>query len=147
MNSRPLSAVSSDSDSPFILTPNMLLAQKTDSMHGFPVRQIPKTCCVSSGKEHNILLLYSGISGKKKYLHTLQNRRKWHQTERNVQVNDVILLKNKDVHRNDWPFGIVTKVFLGEDDLVRKVELKVSRNGRVNSYIRPVHEIVVLLEQ
>lgn len=54
---------------------------------------------------------------KKKYLHTLQNRRKWHQAERNVQVNDVILLK--DVHRNDWPVGIVTKVFLGEDDLVR----------------------------
>lgn len=77
---------------------------------------------------------------KKNYLHTLQNRRKWHQTERNVQVNDVILLKDKDMHRNDWPLGIVTKVFLGEDDLVRKEELKVSRNGRVYSYIRPVHE-------
>lgn len=68
-------------------------------------------------------------------------------TRQKVQVNDVILLKDKDVHRNYWPLGIVTKVFLGEDDLVRKVELKVSRNGRVNSYIRPVHEIVVLLEQ
>lgn len=104
-------------------------------MKGFFVRQILKICCVFSGKEYNILLLYFGISGKKKYLYILQNCRKWYQIERNVQVNDVILFKDKDVYCNDWFLGIVIKVFFGEDDLVCKVEFKVSWNGRVNLYI------------
>lgn len=148
INSRPLSGVSLDPDSPFILTPNMLLTQKTDSMN-------EQLSCETNSKDllrvqwkraqHLATIFWD--KWKKEYLHTLQNRRKWHRTERNVQVNDVILPKDKDVHRNDWPLGIVTKVFPGEDDLVHKVEVKVSRNGRVSSYIRPVTEIVVLLEQ
>lgn len=148
INSPPLSGVSSDPDLPFILTPNMLLTQKTDSMH-------ERISCETDSKDllrvqwkraqHLATIFWD--KWKKEYIHTLQNRRKWHRTERNVQVNDVILLKDKDVHRNDWPLGIVTKVFPGEDDQVRKEEVKVSRNGRVSSYIRPVTEIVVLLEQ
>lgn len=51
----------------------------------------------------------------------LTDRKKWYRTERNVQVNDVILLKDKDLHRSDWPLGVVTNVFPGGNDIVRKV--------------------------
>lgn len=77
----------------------------------------------------------------------LTDRKKWYRTERNVQVNDVILLIDKDLHRNDWPLGVVTNVFPGGNDIVRKVGVKVSRNERVSSYIETMNEIVVLLER
>lgn len=85
INSRPLSGVSSDPDSPFILTTNMLLTHKTDSLH-------ERISCETDFKDllhvqwkraqHLATLFWD--KWKKKYLHTLQNRRKWHRTERNV---------------------------------------------------------------
>lgn len=44
--------------------------------------------------------------------------------------------------------GVVTNVFPGGNDIVRiKEGVKVSRNGRVSSYIETMNEIVVLLER
>lgn len=55
-------------------------------------------------------------------------------------------MKDGACARNDWPIGIVKCVFPGDDGRVRKVELKVVRNGKTTTYIRPITELVVLLE-
>lgn len=40
--------------------------------------------------------------------------------------------------------GIVQRVFPSEDGRVRKIELRVVKNGRVVTYVRPVTETVLL---
>ena len=41
------------------------------------------------------------------YLQTLQVRRKWKDERENVKSGDVVLLRDKGCHRNEWPTGIV----------------------------------------
>ena len=47
---------------------------------------------------------------KREYLPTLQERPKWHQERRNLQVNDIVLIKDESTPRNEWPMGVVTDV-------------------------------------
>ena len=59
----------------------------------------------------------------------LQRRRKWTAEKPNVKVGDVVLLKDSQAHRNDWPVGLVVKTFPSTDKKVRKVELKIVKQG------------------
>lgn len=63
-------------------------------------------------------------------MHTLQPRKKWHQSLRNLSVGDIVLLKDVETHRNNWPLGRVTETFSGKDNLVRKVEVVSARMVR-----------------
>lgn len=68
-------------------------------------------------------------------MQTLQSRQKWRSHESNLQNGDVVLLKEKCVSRNEWPLGVVNNVFPSDDDLVRKVEIRVIVNGNPVNYI------------
>lgn len=59
-------------------------------------------------------------------------------------MGDVVLLKDKQVHRNVWPVGIVVKTLPSVDNIVRKVEVKIIKEG---TFLRPVSEIVVLCSE
>lgn len=83
---------------------------------------------------------------RSEYLYSLQPRKKWKSDTQNLTVGTVVLMKDNACARNDWPIGIVKRVFHGDDGRVRKVELKVVRNGKTTTYIRPITELVVLLE-
>ncbi len=61
---------------------------------------------------------------RKEYISTLQPRRKWHETRRNLHPGDVVLLKQVQSPRNDWPLGLITSIFPSNDGKVRKVELE-----------------------
>ena len=41
------------------------------------------------------------------YLVSLQPRRKWHVDKPNLSEGDVVLLKDAQVRRNEWPVGVV----------------------------------------
>nr|XP_034331661.1 uncharacterized protein LOC117690928 [Crassostrea gigas] len=81
---------------------------------------------------------------KNEYLQSLQVRRKWKDTRDNIQVGDVVLLKDRDAHRNHWPTGFVERVFLSKNGLVRKLEVRVIKDGQSRVYVRPNSEIIVL---
>jgi hypothetical protein len=54
---------------------------------------------------------------------------------RNLREGDVILLRDKTLYRNEWPVGIVEKAIPSDDNVVRKVEIRVARDRKV--YSRP----------
>lgn len=64
---------------------------------------------------------------RKQYQSFLQSRRKWKSKTRNVKVDDVVLLKDPAEHRNNWPTGIIERVFPSDDGLVRKVVVRTIR--------------------
>ena len=80
------------------------------------------------------------------YFASLTLRRKWHHEQRNLEINDIVIIYDKDLHRGQWKIGIVSKVFSGRWE-IHHVNVKY-KNPESTQYIeieRPVHKLVVLL--
>lgn len=84
------------------------------------------------------------LSGRD-YLATLQVRRKWTEKRRDLEEGDVVLLKDSNVKRNEWPIGLIVKTIPSSDDKLRKVEVKIIKEGSAKGYLRPVSELILLL--
>lgn len=92
---------------------------------------------------------------RKEYLQSLQTRTKWQNSRRNLQIGDIVIDKDDDLPRNQWPLAKVTNTYPSDDGLVRKVEIKkgtrdVDKDGRrknsLNTYDRPIHKLIMLVE-
>ncbi|XP_030596050.1 uncharacterized protein LOC115787465 [Archocentrus centrarchus] len=145
MNARPLVSVSSDPDSPLILTPATLLTQKVGAV---PVPQGDfgeKDLYKRQWRQVQSLANSFWHRWRKEYLSTLQCRRKWKEPRPNLRQGDVVLLKDPLVKRNQWPMGVIVKAHPSSDGHVRKVEVKVIKDGKSRVYLRPVTDVVLLL--
>lgn len=59
------------------------------------------------------------------------------------QPGNVVLLKDNQVARNEWPLVLFTNVSPSEDKLVRKVEIKVSKKDSTKQLFRTITETVL----
>ena len=55
------------------------------------------------------------------------------------------MLRDNQAKRNDWPVGLITKTFPSSDGEVRKLEVRIVRDGTAKLFLRPVSEVVLLL--
>ncbi|KAK7938661.1 hypothetical protein WMY93_001987 [Mugilogobius chulae] len=145
INSRPLVSVSSDPEVPQILTPAMLLTRK-QSVPPPPGKFTEKDLYKQQWRQVQRLADQFWSRWKREYLHTLQVRHKWQESSPNIVQGDVVLLKDSQTCRNDWPMALVTQTFPGRDGKVRKIEIKTTKDGSVKKFLRPVTEIVLLLK-
>ena len=51
-------------------------------------------------------------------------RDKWPEVQPNLVVGDVVLIRDKNLHRTQWSTGTVTEIILSGDGLVRSVVVK-----------------------
>lgn len=79
---------------------------------------------------------------KTEYLVQLQRRSKWQQPEREIQVNDIVIMKDASSFLRTWPMARVTKVYLGSDGHVRVVDVFTQDK----TFRRPITRLVPLLE-
>jgi len=90
---------------------------------------------------------------KTQYLHNLQGRQKWHKPQSNIHKGDIVLVKNENIHRNEWPIARVIETHKTRDDLIRKVKVQLATT-ELNSkgvrlapptYLdRPIHKLIYL---
>ena len=146
VNSRPLVPVSYDSEMPEILTPSILLTQKTDIAEQSLCQLDTKDLYKSQWKRVQHLADLFWSRWKRDYLQTLQARRKWTSDRENIEIGDVVLLKDDEVARVQWPIARVTKVFPGDDKCIRTVEVQAYKNGTIVKYIRPVVKLILLVK-
>ncbi|KAI7811190.1 hypothetical protein IRJ41_011514 [Triplophysa rosa] len=145
INARPLLPISTGSDSSTILTPSMLLTPKAGD-HPTPEGTFDIKDMYKKQWQH-----VQGLANtlwkrwRQEYLSVLHPRRKWTDDKDNVQEGDVVLLKDEQVKRNEWTIGLITKTFPSEDKKVRKVEVKVVKQGTSRVYLRPVTQLILLL--
>ncbi len=145
MNARPLIPVSSDPESLLILTPAMLLTLKTGSAPPPPSGSLEEAHLIrEEWKQVQGLADMFWNRWKHEYLKTLQLRHKWQGKRPNLQEGDIVLLKDNQAKRNQWPTGLITKTFPGEDGLVRKVQVEIVKDGTRKTFSRPVTEVVLL---
>ena len=147
VNSRPLLPISTDPENPEVLSPSVLLTHKKGqnditSLPQFGIKDMLR----SQWK------LVQGLADEfwsrwtKEYISTLQVRRKWTQKETSLNVGDIVLLREKEAHRSVWPMAVVTKLFpSSHDSLVRKVEIRLTRENKTCTLVRPVVELVPLV--
>lgn len=146
VNSRPLVPVSSDPEAPAVLSPTLILTQKQPDVT-FSVPEFgTKDALRSQWKLVQRLADQFWSRWRAEYLNVLQKRAKWHSGGQVINKGDVVLMKEEDTHRNQWPLGVVDEVFYSKDSKVRKVKVTIVRNGSRLSYVRPICYLVRLLE-
>ncbi len=97
-----------------------------------------QTCTSASGGKFNTFPTHSGTDGGSNSYQPFRHAK-------NVRPGSVVLLKNSQVPRNEWPLGLVTQTLPSQDGKVRQVEVKVIKPGGSTLFLRPVTEIVLLL--
>ncbi|KAM4045123.1 uncharacterized protein ACNLHF_008939 [Anomaloglossus baeobatrachus] len=144
MNARPLVPISNDPDDLSLLTPSTLLTQKFNVSMPTSGEFTTKDLYKSQWKRVQMLADLFWTKWRKQYLSTLQTRDKWQDSRPNMKPGNVVLVKNTQSKRNEWPLGLVTKVFPSQDGQVRKVEIKIPKqSGKL--FLRPVSELILLL--
>ena len=156
INSRPLTVMNlNDPEAPESFTPNHLLTLK------------PRIVLRPPGKFQRADL-YSGrwwrrvqylvnefwFRWRREFLQSLQARQKWTNQSRNMLVGDVVIFKEDDKPRNQWPMGRVVKIYPSRDSSVRKVQI-LKATGELDNQgkrlrpptllDRPIHKLVLLL--
>lgn len=145
VNARPLIPVSTDLNNPLILTPATLLIQKTGMLPPPNGNFNERNLYIRQWRQVQSLANTFWHRWRREYLNTLQNRRKWQREGRNLEHENVVLLKESQVKRNYWPMGIMQKSFPGNNGRVRKVEVKTIKDGIPKVYLRPISDTVLLL--
>ncbi|XP_014676616.1 PREDICTED: uncharacterized protein LOC106816503 [Priapulus caudatus] len=124
VNARPLVPVSTDTEYPHLLSPSVMLTQKTGSQAETFQHLDEKDMFQSQWKHVQVLAERFWNQWRQEYLASLQSRRKWQTETPNVSVGDVVLLKDNDAARNDWPTGVIVCASASDDGLVRKVRVR-----------------------
>ena len=144
LNSRPLSTVDSLSvDGEVVLTSGHFLIGRPLLS---PLCKTKVDPAISLRRRWKLVRRLSQdiwVRWRKSYLQSLQSRHKWEQTKPNIREGDIVLLKDSSLSMPHWPMGRVKRVFPGEDELVRVVELCCKNK----TYRRPIHKVVLLVSQ
>ena len=128
-----------------LLSPSMLLTQRKDHATQPLGDWDERDLYNAQWRQVQALANQFWVRWWQEYLHTLQPRCEWHDDRPNVKQGDVVLLKDKNVLRNEWPVGIIEEAIPGRDGRVRKAVVRVLKEGKATTYTRPIIELVLLL--
>ena len=145
VNSRPLTVENINDPTCLPLSPCQLLTMKSKVILPPPgVFEKEDLYCRKRWRRVQYLANEFWQRWRKEYLGSLQARQKWNKVRRNFMVDDIVLLKEDGVKRNNWPMGRVIQVFPDDKGLVRSVQLKTAYSNELFS--RPINKIVLLVE-
>lgn len=157
VNSRPLSAVGiNDPRLLEPLTPNHLLLMKP-KVAVPPPGNFVKEDLYATRRWRRVQYLTEQFWSRwrKEYLLNLTLRQKWHVPRRNLKVNDIVIVKEDTVPRNEWHLARVVETTVGPDGLVRRVKVRVGERksamekhspSKPSIIERPIQKLVLLLE-
>lgn len=142
MNAQFLVPASSDPEMPAVFTPAMLLTQKMDPASAPLGNMDLKDFYNKQWMQVQSLAEIFWRHWKQEYLVTLQPGRKWRSKKPNLEIGDVVLLKDSQVKRNEWPAGVIEDTIPSHDGCIRKVNVKTVRQGTPKVFSRPVSDAV-----
>ncbi|KAL6463231.1 hypothetical protein MHYP_G00276220 [Metynnis hypsauchen] len=157
VNSRPLTVNNlSDPNSLEPLTPNHLLTLKCTTPLPPPGTFVKEDMYARKRWRH-VQYLAEQFWGRwrKEYLANIATRQRWHVTRRNLQIGDIVMVKDDNSPRNEWQLARILETTMAKDGLVRRVKIqlgdrKLSKNGERLStpsiVERPIQKLVLLLE-
>ncbi|XP_073811778.1 uncharacterized protein [Musca autumnalis] len=143
LNSRPIGPISTDPNDLEALTPGHLLI-------GCPLQSIPEK--TNSDCDVSNLQRWQRISAIKahfwhrwhcEYLAQLQHRYRWQKPQRNLHVNDLVVVHEDNVPPMKWVIGRVINIVPGADGLARVAEVKTPSS----TLRRPIAKLAVISQE
>lgn len=77
---------------------------------------------------------------KEEYLQDLHKRYKWKNPQRNIEENDLVVIRHENLPPNAWRLGRIIKTYPGTDGHVRVADVR-TESGIVK---RPISKLVIL---
>lgn len=141
INSRPLTPISSTEDAIEVLIPGHFLI-------GRPIEAIPDPPiayeCNSQLKHWHLvqsLVRHFWQRWSDEYLTNIGKTYKWHYPSRDVQVGDIVALKEDILVPTRWPLARVIETHVGKDNHARVVTVKTASGV----YKRPITKVIMLV--
>lgn len=142
LNSRPLWPASDDPSDMRVITP-------ADIFLGKPIISQPLAEYVANVPDNRLKWWGQRQKVHQKlwrqwqddYLSTLQVRRKWYNIERNIKVNDMVIIRDDNLPPTHWSVGRVLKTFPDREGLVRTVRVKTA----TTELLRPITKLCIML--
>ena len=151
LNNRPLTEIINDPKGDYPLTPNHLLLLNAGVT--FPPGLFSKddSCSKRRYKQVQYLSDLFWSRWRKEYLVLLQEKQKWHDNRKSLEVGDLVLVMDVNLPRNQWPLGVVEEALKDKCNDVRVVKIRTSKyrnsskskNGSV-LLKRPISKVIVL---
>ena len=144
LNQRPLTRASDDARDLQALCPAMLVSPGTPFFNTSSVIPPNKDCDGNLLRRQwrygrNMVATF-WKRWTQEYISGLQERQKWFEPSRNLEVGDLVLLLQDQRSRGEWPLAVVTAAFPGPDGLVRSVRVRTA----VREFDRDRSKVVLL---
>lgn len=140
VNSRPLWSVPTRPDEYEALTPgHFLISKAINTLPEADVNNIP----LNRLNHYQYLQRLRGEFWRlwsHEYIQTLQIRKKWHNTQTNVQPGQIVLVSEDNEAPTNWSLGRILKTYPGTDGLVRVADVRC----RSKTLSRPIHKLSLL---
>ena len=139
VNQHPIGRIPNDPDDGRYLSPNdILLGRASNTTPQGPFRR-------TQNPRHRVEFVQKIVDSFWKcwirdVFPLLVPRRKWNVEQRNVSVDDVVMIADHNVVRGKWTIGRVINVYPGVDGKIRNVKVKTGDS----ELCRPVSKIVVI---
>lgn len=136
LNSRPYLPLYSTSDEEMLpLTPGHFLVHRP--LCALPQREASISRLTKARRWHLVKNLEFELwdRWRREYLRQLMSRGKQWKQHPNLRVGDVVLVMEDGTKRNQWPLARVSKVYPGPDDLVRVVDVTLSKPSSDSSTV------------
>lgn len=138
LNSRPLTQLSPDPADPRPLTPNDFLNRP--STNHLPIGSFKDALPPEHYRYLRRAINMFWDLWKGPFLQSITTRKKWQKTKRNFAVGDHVLIADPNQPRGRWSHGVVQRVFVGADNLVRVVNVKTD----TGLSLRPITRLCLL---
>lgn len=151
LNSRPLTEISDDCGDLEPLTPNHLLL--LNNFATFPPGVFVQEDIYARKRWRQVQYLSNlfWTRWKKEYVVLLQNRQKWIEETTNFAIDDIVLISDVNLPRNNWPLGRIIAVNKDSKNLVRSCSVRISKckNSSLSGFYtstveRPITKLVKL---
>ena len=140
VNRRPLTEVSSDVDDLEALTPNHFIIGRASPNLPPRIFVDKETSSHKRWRQAQVITTHIWNRWLREYLPGLTIRKKRFQTGPNLKIGDLVLVAAYGTPRGSWPLGRIVRVFPGQDNVVRSVEVK-TKFGLMK---RPVMKLALL---
>lgn len=134
LNSRPLRPLSPDTGDLLVLTPGHFLIG--DSLLSPPEPATLHEFNIPLGKRYLELQRMTQAFWKRwsnDWLSHLQARPKWRKIEHNLQINDLVLIRDDRLPPNQWSLGRIVELHPGADGLVRVATIRTANGNTKRS--------------
>ncbi|XP_076664982.1 uncharacterized protein LOC143367242 [Andrena cerasifolii] len=128
LNSRPLTAISSDPNDFLVLTPgHFLIGDSITSLRERDFRETPPNR-LSNWQHIQKVKQHFWTRWHQEYLNELTTRNKWSKGDHPIEKGTVVLIRDDHIPSMQWALGRVSEVHPGSDGIVRTVTVKTATN-------------------